>query len=42
VTADPVDDGPQADDEKCTELTVNHLGVKTGKDSIGKNGEACW
>jgi type IV pilus assembly protein PilE len=42
VTANPKGDGPQADDEKCTQLTVNHLGVKSGKDSIGKDGDACW
>lgn len=42
LVATPKAAGPQIHDEKCTELTVNHLGVKTGKDSIGKNGAACW
>ena len=42
VTARPDAAGPQTEDEKCTELTVNHLGVKEGKDSIGKAGAACW
>lgn len=42
VTATPKAGGPQVDDDKCTELTVNQLGVKAGKDSIGKSGAACW
>jgi type IV pilus assembly protein PilE len=38
ITATPI--GPQADDDKCNVLTLNHLGAKTANGTLGASG--CW